>query len=104
MSDLTVVRGDTAPSVNGTLTNKDGTARDLTQCSVRFQMRRTDSFAFTVDAPATIVLATAGTVRYDWAAGDLDDAGDYEARWQVTLSDESIEHTTPANTITVEAE
>lgn len=101
MSDITFVQGDTAPSISGTLTDADGSPLDLTLADVKFQMRLLDDRRFMVDATATIVGADAGTVRYDWAAGDLDTPGEYQAQWQITFSDNSIQTTTPANTITV---
>ena len=104
MSDLSFTAGDTAPSVVGTLTNPDGTAFDLTDCSVRFQMRLLTDRRFTVDAAATITNETGGLVRYDWAAGDLATPGDYESRWRIAFLGGEIEHTLPANTITVEAQ
>lgn len=103
MSDLTFVVNDTDPSVYGTLTDPvTGLPFDLSGATVRFQMRLVTDRRFTVDAVAVITgLSTAGTVRYDWADGDLATAGDYVSRWQVTFADGSIQHTDPANTITV---
>ena len=100
MSDLSFVAGDTAPSITGTLTNIS--EADLTAATVRFQMRLTTEYRYTVDGVATLVSAAAGTVRYDWVAGDLDTPGDYVSRWLVTFADTTIEHSLPANTITVE--
>jgi hypothetical protein len=102
VADLTFVQGDTQPSIYGALTNSDGTAKDLTSCTVRFQMRRTDTFRYKVDAAAVVVTPATGSVRYDLAAGDLDEAGDYLAYWQITYPDNTIQHTLPENTITVD--
>ena len=104
MADLTLTAGDTAPSISGSLTNPvTGLPLDLTTAlGVRLQMRALTAGALTIDAAAVIVSPTAGTVRYDLQPGDLV-AGDYEMRWQITWNDGSIEHTSPANTITVEA-
>ena len=104
MSDINLVASDTAPSIVGTLTNVDGTAFDLTGATVRFQMRLLTDLRFTVDASAVITNAAGGLVRYDWAAGNLATPGDYEARWKITFSGGTVEHTVPANTITVEAQ
>lgn len=104
MPDLTFVQADTAPSVYGTVTTV--APGDLsTVTSARFQMRLSNSFAYTVDAAATIVSSSALSLslRYDWAAGDLATAGDYIMRWELVYSDGSIQHTEPENTITVEA-
>ena len=106
MSDLTFVASDTAPSISGSLTNSAGVAIDLSPAdtAVRFQMRLTSEARFAVDAVAVIVDDTGGKVRYDFVAGDLDSPGDYVARWQIEWADGQIQHSDPANTITVAAE
>jgi hypothetical protein len=102
MSDLEFTIGDTAPSVFGVLAFADGTPIDLTDATVRFQMRLIVERRFLVDAVATIVTADAGEVRYDWETGDLDTDGEYVSRWQITYDDGRQQRTIPANTITVE--
>lgn len=104
MSDLQLVQGDTAPSVFGHLTNTDGTDKDLTGCTVRFQMRSAIDRRFAVNAIATIIGMTTGDVRYDWSPGDLAEVGDFLTRWQITYSDNTVEHTDPENTLTVAAQ
>ena len=44
-----------------------------------------------VDAAATIVTAAAGLVRYSWNSGDTDTAGSYQAEFEMTYGDGSIE-------------
>ena len=100
MTTLSFVAGDTQPSITGTLTNIS--AADLSTATVKFQMRLTTEFRYRVDGTATVVSAAAGTVRYDWAVGDLDEPGDYASRWLITFADNTEEHSQPANTITVE--
>jgi hypothetical protein len=103
VADLIFTQGDTAPSVFGALTNADGTPFDLTDATVRFQMREAIDRRFSVDSAAVIVDdPTAGNVRYDWAEGDLATAGDFVSHWRILFTDTSIEHTIPANTITVQ--
>jgi hypothetical protein len=103
MADLTFVQYDTAPSLFGTLTHSDGSVFDLTDATVRFQMRLAIDRRFSVDSAAVIVEAAAGRVRYDWVAGDLSESGNFVSRWQITFQDSSIEHTDPQNTIVLAA-
>jgi hypothetical protein len=105
VATISFVQGDTNPSIFGNLTNDDGSPYDLTDTTVRFQMRETLDRRFAVDASAVIVGdPTLGAVRYDWQAGDLVAAGDYESRWRILFLDSGVEHTIPANSITVEAQ
>lgn len=101
MSEISFVASDTGPSLSGAITNADGTAFDLTDCTVRFQMRLVSDRRWLVNAVAVIVDEDAGTVRYDWAEGDLGTPGEMSSRWQIEFDDGSLEHTDPENTITV---
>lgn len=73
------------PSIAETLTIA-GVAKDLTGCTVKAKMRAVGSSTLKVDTAATIVSAAAGTVRYDWAALDVDTAGSYLFWWEVTTT------------------
>tara|TARA_R110000824_G_scaffold36239_3_gene112770 strand:+ start:122 stop:442 length:321 start_codon:yes stop_codon:yes gene_type:complete len=81
---------DTSPEIEAVLSNAAGTPIDLNGASVRFHMRRAGG-PVVVDAAATIVTAAAGLVRYSWNSGDTDTAGSYQAEFEMTYGDGSIE-------------
>jgi hypothetical protein len=93
---------DTAPSLVGTITNKDGTAFNLTGFTVRLALRGAQDGRLKVDAPAVVTSSTGGLVRYDWSVGDLDTPGSYEVRWRVlNTAGGAVEHSDPVNTLSV---
>ena len=100
---LTFVQGDTAPDLLATIHNADDptTVVNLTGATVRFQMRRPDDRKFTINAPAEVVDATGGKVRYRWSQNDLTYPGDYAVQWEVTYPDSRVQTTAAASTITV---
>ncbi len=102
MSDLSFVVGDNAPSIFGTLT-AGGEILNLTAAvAVRFQMRSAYDRRYSLDSAAVVVDAATGAVRYDPAAGDFPLPGDFVCRWQITWNDDTIQHTEPENTITID--
>ena len=103
MSEGTFVQGDTAPDITVTLYQSDGTTPlDLTDSTVKFQMRKADDRKFTVDASADVDTdPTTGKVSYRWSVGDLAVPGDYQAQWEVTYNDGRIQTTATPNEISV---
>jgi hypothetical protein len=101
--EATFVQGDTGPDVEATL-HEEGNVDapiDLTNATVKFQMRRPDDELFTVNAAADIISALQGQVAYSWGATDLGISGDYDAQWEVTFPDGKKQTTAIANRILV---
>lgn len=88
MQTFTYVKNDTLPSLQATLKHADGSAYDLTDCTVKFNMKlfngRTYAVSSKVSASATIVNALNGTVQYVWGASDLNTIGEYHGEFEIT--------------------
>jgi hypothetical protein len=86
MVDFSIKQNDREPVFRATVTQRDGTAVNLTGASVTFVMRNRESKAIKVNAAMTIDDATAGRVSYPWTALDTDTVGFYEAEIKIVLS------------------
>ena len=91
MIDFYIKQNDTSPAIAATLQDDAGNAIDLTGASVNFHMIEQDSATVKVDAAATIVSEANGQVKYNWIAADTDTVGVFNAEWEVTYADTTIE-------------
>lgn len=90
MSTFTVKRGDTGPALVYALSPSSVV---LSGATVVANMRNRQTGVVKINRkPATIVTASGSpTVKYAWAAGDLDTAGTYDFEFEVTYLDGTVE-------------
>jgi hypothetical protein len=91
MADFKMKRGDQSPTIKYQLLDDQGDPVDITGFQeVRFLMRPKTESTLTVDADTnsgvTVTDAANGVVQYEWASGDTDTPGSFEAEWEVTFS------------------
>lgn len=84
MADYEHFVGNRSPSLTDVI-RVDGVPFPLTTSTVKLKMRSELAGTLKIDAAAVVTDAPNGAVRYDWAALDVDTAGDYLAWWEVTL-------------------
>lgn len=85
-----IKRNDTSPAILFSL----DPAVNLVGAAVVFSMRPRGGGATVIDRAAASVhgdASVSSVVRYDWAVGDTADAGSYEAEFEVTYLDGSVE-------------
>tara|TARA_R110000868_G_scaffold38420_1_gene134446 strand:+ start:1287 stop:1610 length:324 start_codon:yes stop_codon:yes gene_type:complete len=86
-----IKQNDTSPSMLAVLKDGYDVVIDLTGTTVRFHMRLVGSNTHMIDSSADIVEEDNGIVRYIWQTGDTSVVGSYEAEFEITYSDGSIE-------------
>ena len=103
MADDILVAGDTGPAITGVIHKKGKPleVEDLTNATVKFQMRLAKQRDLMVDADADILVAASGTVSYEPDVNDTAIPGDYLYQWQVTFPGGKKQTTYEAKPLTI---
>jgi len=94
---FTIKRGDTSPALRQRLVPSQETQNHgiTGYNAVKFFMRDASTYELIVSATdddnITIIDAEDGAVEYQWQPGDTSKSGIYEAEWEVTYFDNSVE-------------
>jgi len=83
--------GDTSPTLDIICKDSDGNVVQVIGATVQFHLRLCGSASLVIDAAGSVVDGATGHIRYTPQVGDFDTAGFYEAEYEVTYSDGSIE-------------
>lgn len=86
--DITIKQHDTKGKFTDVL-KLDGSAVDLTDCTVKFLMKKT-GLAISRAAVITGPDPTAGNVEYQPTPDDVAVKGDFKQEWEVTFPDDSV--------------
>lgn len=97
---VTVFQDNLSPTISDILTRSDGSVFDLSNCTLRFKMRREDSGALVVDHDASVTDAVAGEWSYTWQSGDTSQAGTFKA-WLVVTPQVGTPQDTPEFTVSI---
>lgn len=82
--DVYMKQNDTHPPYTVSLQDDDGNAIDLSNINeATFHLRDKDTGKVVVEDTMNVVSAADGELEYPWSAGDLDEAGMYEAEVEV---------------------
>jgi hypothetical protein len=92
---FTIKQGDTSPALRVALKYDDCKAVNTTDATVMFHMREYGGTTPVISA-AGVVVSIGGIVEYRWAGGDTDALGSYEAEFEITYADGTVE-TFPSN-------
>lgn len=95
-ADFFIKRRDQLPEIVAILKDATGAVINLSGATVRFIMVSKDDGSGVIDAPATVVDAVNGKVKYSWEVGDTDTSGTFNSEFEVTFGS-GLSETFPNN-------
>lgn len=87
---FTIKQSDTSPAIQATLQDSNAVPINLSGATVKLHMKLLGSNTV-LEKDVTIVTPLSGIIRYDWQVGDTSVVGTYNAEFQVTYSDLTVE-------------
>lgn len=82
---------DTAPTLQATLKNPDGSAVDLSASSVDIRVAGARGGPNVVNEDVTVAEPSEGVIQYTFSDDDLDDSGRYRVEFEVTYGTGNVE-------------
>lgn len=87
-----IKQNDTVPMLDALLQDDQGRPIDVTGAAVVFNMRNTLDDSVVVDNISSVIISAAqGEVRHTWLAAHTTTSGAFEAEFEVTFSDGTIQ-------------
>ena len=87
-----IKQNDDTPKLDVALQDDRGRPVDLTGATTILHMRNSADDTMKIDGGSTVLLsASRGEVRYEWSVSNTNTAGNFEAEFQVTHADGSIQ-------------
>jgi hypothetical protein len=102
MSTFYIKQNDTSPDLQVICKDYSESVVSVSGAFVKFLMRNKRTGEVQVNASGVVVDGPNGVIKYSWVTGDTDTVGRYEAEFQVTYADSSIETFPNNGFITVE--
>jgi len=91
MATFYIKEDDTAPTLQATLKNPDGSTVDLTNSSVDIRITKARGGSNVVNTQANVSDAQNGVVQYTLQDGDTSDDGRYRVEFEVTYGAGAVE-------------
>jgi hypothetical protein len=87
---FTIKQSDTSPAIQATLQDSNAVPINLSGATIKLHMKLLGSDTV-LEKDMTIVTPLSGIIRYDWQVGDTSVVGTYNAEFEVTYADLTVE-------------
>ena len=89
--DFVIKKGDTGPPIQVQCIDSNGTPVDLTGATgLKFRMRNKRTGVSKINGDGIFVERSTGKIQYNWVTADTDTSDEFEAEFNMTLSNGQI--------------